>query len=133
LGTTAVVGYALAAAAPFLVLAVVGPQVRRLVPSGQALTEFLRVRFGPAAGTAVTLVSLLYMAVFVTAELVAIGGVVELLGGVPPRATVLVVVAATLLYTAYGGLRASLVTDRWQSWIIMVLLGVAAAVALSTV
>jgi hypothetical protein len=30
-------------------------------------------------------VSLLYMGVFVAAELVAIGGLVELLGGVPPR------------------------------------------------
>jgi solute:Na+ symporter, SSS family len=133
LGMTAVVGYALAAAAPFAVLAVVGPRLRRTVPSGHGLTEFLRVRFGPTAGVVVALVSLLYMGVFVAAELVAIGGLVELLGGVPPQVTVIAVVAATLLYTAYGGLRASLRTDRWQSWLVVVLLGVAAAAAVGTV
>ena len=133
LGFDAVVGYAIAAAAPFLVLAWVGPRIRRLMPSGSGLTEFVRVRFGPAAGTVVALVSVLYMGVFVTAELVAVGGLVELIGGVPRAATVLAVVAATLIYTTYGGLRASLRTDRWQSWLVIVLLGVAAAAALSVV
>jgi SSS family solute:Na+ symporter len=133
LGPTAVVGYALAAAGPFVVFALLGPRLRRTVPSGRGLTEFLRVRFGPAAGTTVALVSLLYMAVFVAAELVAIGGLVELLGGVPRQVTILAVTAATLLYTAVGGLRASLRTDRWQSWLVVALLAVAATAALSLV
>jgi solute:Na+ symporter, SSS family len=133
LGFDAVVGYALAAAAPFVVLAYVGPRVRRLVPSGSGLTEFVRMRFGPAAGTVIALVSLLYMGVFVAAELVAVGGLVELVGGVPRELTVLAVVTATLVYTTYGGLRASLRTDRWQSWLVVVLLGVAATAALTTV
>jgi SSS family solute:Na+ symporter len=132
LGLGAVVGYAVAAAAPFVVLAFVGPRLRRLVPSGHGLTEFLRVRFGPAAGVVVALVSLLYMGVFVAAELVAVGGLAELLGGVPRWLTVLTVVVATLGYTAYGGLRASLRTDRWQTWLVIVLLTVAAAAALTT-
>jgi solute:Na+ symporter, SSS family len=133
LGFDAVVGYALAAAAPFVVLAYVGPRIRRLVPSGSGLTEFVRVRFGPAAGTVIALVSLLYMGVFVAAELVAVGGLVELIGGVPAEVTVLAVVIATLIYTTYGGLRASLRTDRWQSWLVVVLLGVAATAAVTSV
>ena len=133
LGIDAVIGYSLAAAAPFVVLAYVGPRIRRLVPSGSGLTEFVRVRFGPAAGTVIALVSILYMGVFVTAELVAVGGLVELIGGVPRQATVLAVVTATLIYTTYGGLRASLRTDRWQSWLVIVLLAAAAAAALGTV
>lgn len=132
LGLDAVVGYALAAAGPFLVFAVVGPRLRRIVPSGQGLGEFLRIRFGPAAGTVVGLLSLLYMGVFVAAELVAVGGVVEIIGGVPRSVTVLAVVAATLAYTAYGGLRASLRTDRWQGWLVMALLAVAAVAAVDT-
>lgn len=133
LGLGPVIGYAIAAACPFLVLAFVGPRLRRIVPSGQGLSEFLRVRFGPAVGIAVTLVSLLYMGVFVAAELVAIGGLVELLGGVPRQLTVLAVMVATLAYTAYAGLRASLRTDRWQSWLVIVLLTAAAAAALVAV
>ena len=132
LGTGPVIGYAVAAAGPFLVLAFVGPRLRRVVPSGQGLSEFLRVRFGPEVGVAVTLVSLLYMGVFVAAELVAIGGLAELLGGIPRQLTVVAVVVATLAYTAYAGLPASLRTDRWQSWLVIVLLSVAATAALVT-
>lgn len=133
LGLGPVIGYAVAAAGPFLVFAFVGPRLRRIVPSGQGLSEFLRVRFGPGAGVLVTLVSLLYMGVFVAAELVAIGGLVELLGGVPRQLTVVAVVAATLTYTTYAGLRASLRTDRWQSWLVIVLLTVAATATVTSV
>ena len=130
MGIGPVIGYALAAAGPFLVFAFVGPRLRRIVPSGQGLSEFLRVRFGPAASVIVTLVSLLYMGVFVAAELVAIGGLVELLGGISRQVTVTAVVVATLAYTAYAGLRASLRTDRWQSWLVIVLLTTAATAAI---
>lgn len=133
LGLDAVIGYAVAAAGPFVIFALVGPRLRRILPSGHGLTEFLRVRFGPAAGTVVALVSLLYMGVFVAAELVAVGGLGEILGGVPRAVTVLAVVGATLLYTTYGGLRASLRTDRWQGWLVIALLAVAATAALTTV
>jgi solute:Na+ symporter, SSS family len=133
LGLGAVVGYAVAAAAPFVILAFVGPRLRRLVPAGQALSEFLRARFGRAAGTVVALVSLAYMGVFVAAELVAVAGLAEIIGGVPRTLTVLAVVGATLAYTAYGGLRASLRTDRWQSWLVVVLLAVAVAAVLTSV
>lgn len=129
LGVTPVVGYAVAAAGPFLVFAAVGPRLRRLVPSGQGLTQFVRVRFGRTASAVVTGVSVLYMGVFVAAELVAIGGLAELVGGVPRTVTVPTVVAATLAYTAYGGLRASLRTDRWQGWLVIVLLAAAATAA----
>lgn len=131
LGLAPVIGYAVAAAGPFLVFAFVGPRLRRVVPSGQGLSEFLRVRFGGTVSLLATLVSLLYMGVFVAAELVAIGGLAELLGGVPRWATVGSVVGATLAYTAYGGLRASLRTDRWQSWLVILLLTAAAAAALT--
>jgi solute:Na+ symporter, SSS family len=130
LGLGAVVGYAVAAAGPFLVLAVVGPRLRAIVPEGQGLGEFVRARFGRAAGTAVALVSVAYMGVFLAAELVAVAGIAELLGGVPRTVTVVAVVAATLAYTTSGGLRASLRTDRWQSWLVVVLLVVAAGAVL---
>lgn len=133
LGLEAVVGYAVAAAGPFVLLAVVGPRLRRAMPSGHGLTEFLRLRFGAAAGTTVALLMLLYMGVFVAAELVAVGGLVALLGGVPNWITVLAVVAATLAYTAHGGLPASLRTDRWQGWLVLGLIAVAGVAAFGDV
>ena len=133
MGVVPVVGYAVAAAGPFVVFALVGPRLRRLVPSGQGLTEFVRVRFGAAASAVVTGVSVLYMGVFLAAELVAIGSVVALVGGVPRPVTVAAVVVATLAYTTHGGLRASLRTDRWQGWLVVVLLATAAVAALRSV
>lgn len=130
-GIDAVVGYAIAAAAPIVLFAVLGPRFRRVVPSGQALTEFLRVRFGRQVSTFVAVISLLYMAVFLTAELVAVGGVASTLAGVPSWITVVAVAVVTLAYTAYGGLRASLRTDRWQGWLVLALLTVAAGAILA--
>lgn len=40
------------------------------------------------------------------------------------------VALATLIYTALGGLRASLETDRWQAWLLLVLLLIVGAFAL---
>jgi solute:Na+ symporter, SSS family len=126
IGIDALVGYAVAAAAPYLVFAWLGPALRRRWPAGRGLTDTLRDRFGRSVSVGVLVVSLAYMAVFVTAELLAVASVVELLGGVPRAVTVLAVAAVTLAYTAIGGLRASLATDRWQAVLVVVLLVLAA-------
>lgn len=129
-GLTGVVGYALGAAAPLAVFAVLGRRLRAVVPAGHALTEWVRLRFGRAFHAWVVGVSILYMLIFVTAELTAVGGAAALISDLSPRLVVLAVAAATLAYTAYGGLRATLSTDRLQAWFILGLLAVAAAAAL---
>lgn len=127
-GFLGILGYGLAAAAPFIVFAVIGPAIRRRVPEGITLTDFMRQRFGRAMGTYVALVSVFYMFIFITAELTAIGGVLGLIAGVDPLVPILAVAGITAAYTAYGGLPASLQTDRWQGWaiLILVVLGVGA-------
>jgi len=126
-GLVAAGGYAVGAAAPLVAFALLGPRIRRIVPAGHALTEFVRVRFGRPFGAWVAGVSVAYMGLFLTAELTAAGAVGQLLAGVDPRVTVTAVALATLGYTAVGGLRASLRTDRFQAWLILALLGVLAA------
>jgi solute:Na+ symporter, SSS family len=129
IGIAGIVGYAVAAAAPFLVFALLGPRIRRIVPRGHGLTEFARLRFGRTFHLYVVGLSILYMLVFVVAELTAIGGVAAIVAGIDGRVAVAAVAATTLAYTAYGGLRASLRTDGWQAWMIFALL-TAAAVAI---
>lgn len=126
-GLDAVVGYGLAAAAPFAVFAVIGPRMRRALPSGGSLVGLLRARFGPGIAALVAIVTILYMGVFLTAELVAIAGIGSILAGIPTAVTVLVTAIVTFGYTAVGGLRASLATDRWQSLLVLALLIVAVA------
>jgi len=130
-GADAVIGYGIAAAAPFLLIALVGPALRRNVPSGHALTEFVRIRFGRAFHAYVVAVFLLYMLVYVTAELTAVGAIGVITAGIPAWIGIVLVALTTLAYTAIGGLPASLRTDGWQAWLVVVLiaLGIAAIVA----
>lgn len=125
-GLVAVLGYAAGAAAPILAFAVLGPRLRSVIPAGHSLTEFVRLRYGRPVHAYVVAVTVAYMGCFVTAELTAVGGIVALLSGADPRIPVVAVAAVTLAYTAYGGLRASLRTDRWQAWLLLALLVVAA-------
>jgi len=128
-GPLGVAGYAIGGAAPFLAFAWIGPRIRRVVPHGHGLTSFLRHRFGRTFHVYVIALSVLYMLTFVTAELTAAGSVTALLSGIPDWIVVTLVAAATLLYTAWGGLRASLRTDCWQAVLLVGLLLGAAFVA----
>lgn len=121
-GPVALAGYALGAALPFLVLAWCAPALRRMLPAGRSLTDYAGQRLGPAVRLWVLALSLLYMLCFLAAELTALGSVVSLLTGGDGRWAVVAVALATLTYTARGGLRASLATDRWQAWGIAALL-----------
>jgi Na+/proline symporter len=124
-GVLGVVGYALGGALPFVAFAWLGPRIRSAAPDGVTLTDWVRLRFGRPAQAWVALVSVFYMFMFVTAELTAIGGVLDLLGGVDPWVSIVLVAGVTAAYTAWGGLPASLRTDMAQGIVIAVLMLVA--------
>ncbi|AGM40620.1 solute symporter-like protein [Spiribacter salinus M19-40] len=130
-GPVAVAGYALGSALPFVVLGVIGPTIRRQLPAGRSLTEFAASRFGGAMRRWVSILSVLYMLCFLAAELTAIGAITTLLSGLDGRYVIVGVALATLIYTAIGGLRASLLTDRWQAWLLVGLVGLVAFAALA--
>jgi len=121
-GPLGIAGYALGAGAPFVAYALIGPRIRRISPHGHGLTAFLRQRYGRVLHAYALVLSVMYMLTFVTAELTAAGSVTTLLSGVPAWIVVALVAGTTLLYTAWGGLRASLRTDRWQGVVLLVLL-----------
>ena len=131
-GPVALVGYALAAALPFLLLAWFGPAIRQRVPQGRTIAEYAQDRFGKGLRLWVTALSVLYMLCFITAELTAIGAITGLLSQVPGSAVIVAVAVSTLIYTTWGGLRASLVTDRWQAWLLLALLVIVIAVTLTS-
>ncbi|MDN3558068.1 sodium:solute symporter [Halomonas maura] len=129
-GPVALAGYAIGSALPFIVLGLFGPAIRRRLPEGRSIGEYAEACFGAGVRRWVSLVSILYMACFLAAELTAIGAITGLLSAVPPALVIVGVALATLLYTALGGLRASLATDRWQAWLLLALLAVVGGVAL---
>ncbi|GGX88475.1 hypothetical protein GCM10007160_14940 [Litchfieldella qijiaojingensis] len=121
-GPIALAGYAIGAAMPFLVFAACGPSIRRYLPEGRSIGEFAQRRYGMGVRRYVSLLSVLYMAVFLAAELTAINGITALLSDMSGSVVVIGVALSTLVYTALGGLRASLATDRWQAWLLIALL-----------
>ncbi|MDZ7839552.1 MAG: sodium:solute symporter [Gammaproteobacteria bacterium] len=128
-GPVALAGYAVGAAAPFLVFALCGPAIRRRLPRGQSIGEFTKHCYGNGVRRWVSLISALYMLCFLAAELTAIGAIAVMLSGIPGAVAIVGVAAATLVYTTLGGLRASLVTDRWQAWLLIALLVLVGVVA----
>lgn len=130
-GPVAVVGYAVAAALPFWVLGWCGPSIRRRMPQGRTLAEYAQERFGRGLRLWVTALSVLYMLCFITAELTAIGGITAMLSQLPGSAVIVAVAVTTLIYTTWGGLRASLVTDKWQAWLLLALLALVVVVLLT--
>ena len=117
-----VFGYALSASTPFLLLAYVGPMVRERLPEGVTLADYAKSRAGRPMQIYVGLISILYMFTFLFAEFTAIGKVMEILVGIDPLVPMVAVGVVTASYTAYGGLPASLETDKIQAWAIMFLI-----------
>lgn len=121
-GPVALAGYAVGAALPFIVFAMLGPVIRRQMPEGRSISEFAERRFGKGMRRWVSLISVLYMSCFLAAELTAIGAITGLLSDLNGQIVIIGVAVTTLVYTTWGGLRASLATDRWQALLLMALL-----------
>jgi Na+/proline symporter len=131
-GPVAVAGYAVGAALPFLVFAWCAGAIRRRLPQGRSIGEFAQARFGTGVRRWVSALSVLYMLCFLVAELTAIGAIAAMLAGLPPALPIIGVAVATLVYTTWGGLRASIVTDRWQAWLLLALLVLVGGAVLQT-
>ncbi len=116
-----VVGYAVSAATPFLLLAYVGPMIRERLPSGVTLADYVRIRLGRPMQVYVGLISVLYMFTFLFAEFTAIGKAMGTLSEIEPLIPMALVGIVTAGYTSRGGLPASLATDRVQAWTILFL------------
>lgn len=129
-GPVALAGYAIGAALPFIVFAFCGPAIRRFLPEGRSIGEFAQACYGRNVRHYVSLISVLYMLCFLTAELTAIGAITSMLSGINGNLVVLGVAITTLIYTAWGGLRASIVTDQWQAFLLIGLLAIVGFVGL---
>lgn len=121
-GIAAVTGYALGAMSPRLIMIPLGRRMREVAPSGHTLTEFVSIRFGRPMYLLTLLIMMFFMFIALTAEITAVAKLVTLLAPVPLWITAAIVMISTLLYTAWGGLRASIFTDKIQMAVIAPLL-----------
>ena len=133
-GIISLVGYSIGIAGIPVMYMFVGPRLRQLMPNGHSVTEYVKHRFGTVPFAAISVVIIFVMGIFITAEMTAITTAVNILTGSPAWATAIAVGVVVVAYTSYGGLRASIYTDRIQFWVLMpalLLLVIVAAVLVS--
>jgi Na+/proline symporter len=121
-GLLAVICYGIGQAAPIIAFVVLGPRMRQLMPQGHSLGEYALLRYGRAMYVFTLVIMVFYMFTFLAAEMTGIAQAVHLIAGTPLLLTVVLVGLATLGYTVYGGLRASIFTDNIQFLLIFPLL-----------
>ena len=121
-GIGAVIGYALGTAFPLFILVFLGKKFRKLYPKGKTLIEVVRLRFGKKLFKLILFLTIFYMFIFLIAEVTAVSILVNYISGTTLWVTALIVIFSSLVYTLYGGLRASIFTDNIQFIIILILL-----------
>ena len=121
-GIGSVIGYSLGTAFPMIALIYLGKKIRKVFPSGITFTQFIFYKIGKNLFKSILLISIFYMFIFLCAEVTAVATLVNYISSVPLWITSVVVITTTLIYTLYGGLRASILTDNFQFLIIIILL-----------
>ena len=121
-GIGAVIGYALGTAFPLFILVFLGKKFRKLYPKGKTLIEVVRLRFGTKLFKLILFLTIFYMFIFLIAEVTAVSILINYISGTTLWITALIVIVSSLVYTLYGGLRASIFTDNIQFIAISILL-----------
>ena len=121
-GIGSVIGYSLGTAFPMLAFIFLGNKIRKIFPNGSTLTEFIYNKFGKNVFKLILLLTIFYMFIFLCAEVTAVSLLLNYISGTPLWLTSIIVITTTLIYTLYGGLRASILTDNLQFFIVIILL-----------
>ncbi len=121
-GFGAVIGYALGAATPMLLLYNFGPKIRKEFPKGLSLTEFIKKRLGKGILKLSLFLILFYLIIFLIAEVTAIAFLLNFISKTPLWITAGTTLLICLLYILRGGFKLSIITDKYQFIIIAFLI-----------
>ena len=121
-GVGAVIGYAVGTAAPMLFLLNFGPKIRKEFPKSVSLTEFVKRRFGTGILKMIIILILFYLTIFLIAEVTAIAFLVNLIANTPLWITAGLTLIICLLYILRGGFKLSIITDKYQFIIILLII-----------
>lgn len=118
-GLFALFCYALSSTLSLWMFALLGEKIRKVNPDGKSLTEFVLARFGMPMHILILVVTVFYMALGVTAALSGIGLAGSVVFGMPQWQTILILGVSALSYSALGGFRVSVETDKIQTYVIL--------------
>lgn len=111
----------------------VGRGIRRFLPNGSSGTEFMGARYGRMSYYLMTVIGVFGMAIMLTSELTGIASAFHYLWNIPRWIVIIVILCGVIVYTTYGGIKASLFVDSLQTVIIIPTLIVAFLCILSSV
>ncbi len=121
-GIGAVIGYALGTAFPLFILIYLGEKFRKNFSKCKTLIEVIRIKFGLKLFKLILFLSIFYMTIFLIAEVTAVSILIKYISGTSLWITAFIIILTSLVYTLYGGLRASIFTDNIQFIILILLL-----------
>ena len=121
-GLGAVIGYAIGSMSPRLAMIPLGQRMRELIPEGHTLTEYIIHRYGKPMYALALVIMMFYLFISLTAEITAMSKLIALIAPIPLWLTAAIVLICTLIYTSYGGLRATIFTDKVQMLVMLPLL-----------
>ena len=117
-----VIGYAISAATPFVLLYFVGPRIVQTVPDKATLPQYISQQYGNFAQVFVSIIATIYMSAFLIAEFASINFLFPEISGTSGLIVCTAIAVVTFLYLNLSGFKASLVTDRFQGISIIALL-----------
>lgn len=128
----AVFGYAIGSASPAVLVFFIGPSIRKITgEKAFSTTDFGLVRYGRLIQLCIAIMSVFYMFIYMVAELTAISNIFALVCNIDTfdtttmRYTTSIAVSVavfTWFYTSIAGLPGSLVTDKFQAWVMFILI-----------
>ncbi len=121
-GVGAVIGYSLGTAFPLFALIFLSKKFRKFYPNCRTLIEVIRLKYGKNLYKLILLLSVFYMTIFLIAEVTAVAMLLNYISGTKLWITALIIISSSLIYTLYGGLRASIFTDNIQFIILLILI-----------
>jgi solute:Na+ symporter, SSS family len=116
-----ILGYSGASAFPALLICWLGPRIRERSQDAFSTSDFGRKRYGRVMQVSIACISGFYMFIYLVAEFTSISSVFALVTsnydeGFTIGVTV-VIGTLTLFYTGFAGLPASIVTDKFQGFL----------------
>ena len=121
-GVGAIIGYSLGTAFPLFALIFLSKKFRKFYPNCRTLIEVIRLKYGKNLYKLILLLSVFYMTIFLIAEVTAVAMLLNYISGTKLWITALIIISSSLIYTLYGGLRASIFTDNIQFIILLILI-----------
>ncbi|KAI9348515.1 hypothetical protein BDR26DRAFT_833871 [Obelidium mucronatum] len=120
-GIVALVNMSVFTGLPLVMLAFLGTSVRENVPKATSVSSYAKWRYGTVAQIFVMIIVLLSLSLSLLTEYQAIGGIFSTFFGCSPYVPLITVGIITLLYTTFGGLYISIITDLYQTIVVWIL------------